>query len=76
MIQVDTTQCSSCGAVIFFGRTDRNSKWMPLDAKPERRFVAYTVEGDPNIYYKSTLVYIPHWATCPNADQHRRKDGG
>jgi hypothetical protein len=74
--------CRSCGADIIWARTERGSK-MPLDAEPvtegQHRFVLRdrsSSEGplaiaawglDP----KTDPHYVSHFATCPNADQHR-----
>lgn len=50
--------CRKCGAFILWGRTGLpEPKNKPLDARP-----------DP----KSGL-YVSHFATCPNADDFRRK---
>jgi hypothetical protein len=38
------------------------------DAQPPRVVIvprAYRVEGEP--------LFTPHWATCPFADQHRKR---
>ncbi len=59
-------QCRSCGAEILWVKTT-NGKDMPVDAKPERLMVAYA-----NGYHLEDC-YRSHFATCPNADQHRRK---
>ncbi len=56
-------QCRSCGAEIEWLRT-KEGKNTPVDAKPV--FIE-TRNGDPIEGYRS------HFATCPNADQHRRK---
>lgn len=38
---------------------------------PNGETVRCELDGDLN---NSTGVgYVPHWATCPNADQHRRR---
>ena len=60
------TECRSCHAPIIFVET-KTGKKMPLDAKP---FSAVQVkEGVGEVIQ----VYMPHWATCSKADQHRRK---
>lgn len=77
--------CRSCGAEIIWCRTERGKK-MPLDAQPSDNdtlhsglfvlrerddpggplaMAAWGLEGtEPH--------YVTHFATCPNADQHRR----
>lgn len=61
--------CKSCDATIFFVETEAG-KAMPLDAKEVQ-----IVEVDPDRQYVIgyTRGYLPHWATCPSAAQHRRK---
>jgi hypothetical protein len=47
---------------------------MPLDFKPERRFVMGEKRDDtPLIRIENT--YASHFATCPHADAHRRRTG-
>jgi hypothetical protein len=57
--------CRSCGAVIWWGKTPQG-KAVPLDA-PEKRFV---LDRDGTV----SLVdaYLTHFATCPNASEHRK----
>lgn len=78
------SQCRSCGFEIIWVRTERGRR-MPLNAEPTEKhdqsgvFVlrerddpqgplaisAWGLEGtEPH--------YISHFATCPNADDHRR----
>ena len=69
-----TATCSSCGAAIVWARTASGAA-TPLDAE---RVVGGTFEFNP----QSGLVaavgadgmarYRAHWATCPNANKHRR----
>lgn len=65
--------CKSCGAEIIWAVT-ANGKRMPLDAKHSSGFtiegIADAREGTPLI--ASSRVYISHFATCPNAAEHRR----
>lgn len=59
--------CKSCKAPLNWCET-RKGKKMPLDAKP---FKAVQVkEGIGEV----VDVYMPHWATCPGADKHRKKE--
>lgn len=73
-----STTCKSCGAEIIWVKT-RGGKAMPLDAKPEKRMVLVGFEGaqvgdqDPTPIAEVQDTYLSHFATCPNADQHRRK---
>lgn len=59
--------CSSCGAAILWAKTPQG-KAMPLDAKPEKRVVLGRQTGEAHVLD----TYLPHWASCPNAAQHRR----
>ena len=75
-------KCSSCGAEIIWIKT-KSGKSMPCD--PEERFYeerigghetyvtpdGRTVKGVP-CYGGPAYGYISHFATCPNADRHRR----
>jgi hypothetical protein len=70
--------CGSCGAAIVWAKTS-NDKPMPLDAEPS---------SDGNIQYaygraiylgteereaSNEPLYVSHFATCPQASQHRRR---
>ena len=79
MSEIKVEPCKKCKAPIFFMKTEENRKWMPLDAKPERRFEMITKEEKDMLgntfqvqFARSVPVYTPHWATCPFADQFRR----
>jgi hypothetical protein len=67
--------CKSCGAEIIWAVTE-NGKRMPLDAQPINRpscFVLNDREDPPvAVVAKGPSVYVSHFATCPNADQHRK----
>jgi thiamine kinase-like enzyme len=56
------SKCSSCGASIVWLKTAAG-KNMPVDAE--------TV-GDADQVYELGK-HKPHWASCPNANQHRTK---
>ena len=67
-------KCSSCGAAIFWERT-KNGKHIPVDAAPS---------PDGNIEMRGGIAHVvgdelplaprfkSHFATCPNAAQHRK----
>lgn len=61
-------RCKSCGAEIRWEKTPAG-KHMPMDPRPEKRIVLGRVNG--LAYVVDT--YMPHWATCTSADEHRRK---
>lgn len=72
--------CSSCGAALLWIRTPKG-KAMPLDATPDphgniviRDGLAVVLkleemEQDPSLGQRR---FMPHWATCPYAVQHRK----
>ncbi len=71
------TKCRSCGAPIVWGITKKCNR-VPLDP-PEKRFVPIC-RGDmlnlppgdiPEVEMRET--WLSHFATCPDADKHRRK---
>jgi hypothetical protein len=62
------TRCSSCGADIRW-IVMLSGKRMPVDAQPEKRVV---LDDMPEPRGTVADVWVPHWATCPNAAQHRR----
>ena len=53
--------CKKCKAEIRWIRTPK-LKWMPVDPK---EITIVTITGEVK------KGYIPHWATCPNADEFR-----
>jgi hypothetical protein len=62
--------CRSCQAMIVWAKMP-SGKWSPFDAKPERRFILRPgPDGVTQAEAQSTFQV--HWATCPNADAHRR----
>ena len=76
-------KCKSCGADIIWIKT-KNGRSTPCDAKPipfresfSGGMKLVTKAGDvvPGNYDGTSddFAYISHFATCPNADQHRRK---
>ena len=60
-------RCKSCGAAILWVLTPKGHA-MCLDPKPEKRVVLGRQTGQAHVLD----TYVPHWATCPSADQHRR----
>lgn len=58
-----TAKCRSCSEYIVWVKTEAG-KNMPVDADSFD-------EGDELVYDHSK--HISHFATCPNADQHRKK---
>lgn len=77
-------RCRSCKAPVRWAMTDAGKR-MPLDAEPnpkgEWRLAAAPAGELPRAVHvpesrRDALereLMIPHWATCPYADRHRRK---
>lgn len=64
--------CKSCGAEIVWGRTIHDMA-IPLDIKSELRFIfrpAPSLRDDDRVVV--TQTYQSHFATCPNAAEHRK----
>lgn len=59
--------CTGCRANIVWFRTPRG-KNMPADAKAETRII---LDDDGAAVMAQT--WMPHWATCPKADQFKRE---
>lgn len=76
------SKCKLCGAEIIWTRM-QSGKAMPVDAQPhyfrpddDGHFTFITPEGETMKGEPEEMGirgYISHFATCPNADQHRRK---
>lgn len=62
------TTCKSCGAEILWIITPAG-KSMPLDAKGES---LWQLEPDTLMSARLVVVRKSHFATCPNADAHRK----
>lgn len=56
-------KCRSCGEYIVWVKTQAGNN-MPVDAD------SFT-EGD-ELVYDAEAGHISHFATCPNADSHRK----
>lgn len=73
--QPKQSNCKSCGAPIYWAKTG-SGKNMPIDAKPESRFIA---EWDPKtgvLSVSNRNTYVSHFSTCSQADRHRSKSSG
>lgn len=75
--------CRSCGAPVRWVITSRGKR-MPLDAEPvddgnvvldmsDRNDPVAIVVPPEQILVEDGPRYVSHFATCPNADQHRRR---
>lgn len=72
-------RCKSCNAEVFWIPSAAHGRLMILDFKPVstgsilvRGDKAHVVSLDA-IPEEGELRYVSHFATCPNADQHRKK---
>lgn len=63
--------CRSCGADMIWAQTP-NGRDMPLDAKPLKSVCQIARDGDTVEIIRMHDAYVSHFATCPNADKHRR----
>jgi len=61
--------CRSCGAEIIWGIHPVSGKRIPLNAKPEKRFI----QEDHQQVFSLVDTYQTHFATCPDADKFRKK---
>jgi hypothetical protein len=68
--------CRSCKAPIVWARHEFTRRAMPLDAEPVENGNV-VLEGNvarvvgPNVPVSGPR-YVSHFATCPNAGEHRR----
>jgi hypothetical protein len=67
-------QCRTCHREIVWGVTEAGKR-VPLDP-PEKRYIRadlmaehYATEDD----YIMVETHVSHFATCPQADQHRKE---
>lgn len=72
--------CRSCGAPILWAVTDKGRR-IPLDPEPSddgNQFVYRDVDAKLRATARepariASTRHVPHFATCPNARQHRRR---
>lgn len=80
------SKCKSCGATIYWIKSPRG-KWIPCDEKlvrykEDRAGKDMVVSHDGEVIrcrlqfdgLPTGMARIAHWATCPNANQHRRRN--
>ena len=72
--------CRSCGAEIIWAQTD-SGKAMPMDAEPVLPPGLFILVRGGSLLFARSLasshaqvpsLYQSHFATCPNADEHRQ----
>jgi hypothetical protein len=79
------SECRSCRAPIIWAATEKGGR-MPLDAGPydgddPRGLFVFRHDGLGRVFamavppdaFPGEPVYRSHFATCPHANQHRRK---
>lgn len=67
------TRCRGCDAPIYWIKTQAG-KSHPLNPTPEKRWVEYWPDGNPDLKTWQLIdTYTSHFATCPAADQFRKK---
>ena len=68
-------QCRSCGASIVWAVTEKGKR-IPMDAEPlafrPGEFLL-TASDPPEATTMNLKVYRSHFATCPNANEHRKE---
>jgi hypothetical protein len=80
-----TATCRSCNAPVIWARSASSGRLMPVDREPvdggnvlvtrgPSGFTATVVgkQPQPNLFGDDGPRYTSHFATCPNADTHRR----
>lgn len=65
-------RCRSCDAPIVWITTVRGKR-MPVDVGTLRRGIQIIPHDGSYRAAQVVTMATPHWATCPNADQHRRE---
>jgi hypothetical protein len=76
---MNIAKCGSCGASIVWACTEKG-KMIPIDAIPRADGnMILTPDGIAHVLIPDGLFgtederYMTHWATCPDAKQHRKK---
>ena len=65
-IRQDIAKCKSCKEPIIFVKTAATGKFIPLNAKPERRMIINTDQKA-----ESVTTWTPHHATCEKVEDFR-----
>ena len=77
----ERSHCRSCGAEIRWALNPASGKRIPFNALPDplrgTHYIAYNSRLDPTCIFsppsdrEPRVLYLSHFATCPNASQHR-----
>lgn len=67
--------CKSCGASIIWARALDSGKAIPLNPEPKVGGNLELKDGAVQVVRPSRTIklYVSHFATCPNANQHRKE---
>ena len=81
----EASECRSCKALILWGQWLKTGKRMPIDVTPDPQGTVVAVyrarenlllwekfDGGNPEHVAGRKRYTSHFATCPNASQHRR----
>lgn len=61
--------CKSCGAKIEWFKMATTGRPMPVDAEPLKVIVPTGTAGEGKV----VTAYVSHFATCPDAAEHRKR---
>jgi hypothetical protein len=84
---MDIAKCLSCGRPIIWAKMLKSGKSNPVDAEPVANGNMQLTEGVAGDVFgevldkeslaikhdEGELLYLSHFATCPNAAKHKRK---
>jgi len=68
---MSTKNCKSCGKEIIWATTPAG-KTMPIDAESETLWLLEGGVGICESRCRGVIVHRSHFATCPQADEHRK----
>ncbi len=79
----ENARCGSCKALILWARSAKTNSPMPLNLPPSAEGNVVIVDGLAHVLGQGDLFepmlptegprYTSHFATCPNAERHRKK---
>lgn len=66
-------KCKSCGALMFWARTEKDDKNIPVDAQQSLTGnITLLPGGIARVGKPGSGPFTSHFATCPNAGAHRK----
>lgn len=75
-MRIEKCKGPNCEDEILWRKTEAD-KWIPLDLKPVRMFIDVNKEFADGVtvsVVRSVAGYMPHHATCVDADSFRKKE--